>query len=171
MRTRVEVPQPGVVDPIGIAIERLVALELVRPLKMRGCCRCTECSGDRLLEELDRAGDRLQARRAAVVAFALPRAELVGKACLTQHALRWELDVLAELCSELMDRGAVEGSDLANNVLLGLHDLGGAERLTRAEELLGRAIEIAEKHFEADHPTLAIPLLQPRAGAPGPRRR
>ena len=37
-----------------------------------------------------------------------------------------------------------------------LRDLGGAERLVRAEELLGRAIEIAEQHYEADHPTLAM---------------
>ncbi|PAP80581.1 hypothetical protein B1759_04155 [Rubrivirga sp. SAORIC476] len=157
LRTLVAQTHPGLIpehvegdpDPWLTLKDRLHGLRLLTPIDEARISRM-----HRLVREVVRArlGAEAEGADAAAYGVMLDRAKHLYNDGWREREARWELAPLAEAVTWLALDEDVRAGPLANWIVEPLITLG---QLIEARRLLERAIEIEEKAFDADHPTLA----------------
>ena len=157
LRTLVAQTHPGLIpehvegdpDPWLTLKDRLHGLRLLTPTDDPRISRM-----HRLVLEVVRArlGAEVEGADAAAYGVMRARAKHLNNDGWIEREARWELAPLAEVVTWLGLDDDVRAGDLANWVQSPLWKLG---QLIEARRLLERTIEIQEKAFDADHPTLA----------------
>jgi len=109
----------------------------------------------RLVQDCARArlaDDIASQRHEALLRHALEQARFLWEGAWVRRENRWEIEPLREYAERLMEAEDPGGAALADSVATPLRALG---RFAECRQLRRRAVEIGEKAYEPDHPTLA----------------
>jgi len=142
--------KPWLPDPWAVLVGRLKSLRLVVPGEDARLAKMHRVVQAVVIGRMDQAEQ--DARRQKLEEFSIDRGQFL-KTEWYKATARWEIEPLHQFCLHQLDHGRTQGANLASWIGEPLWLLS---RFPDARRLYRRAIEIGEKHFDADHPNLAI---------------